>query len=356
MVTILADNCYTPLGQTSSQNVAAVLESRSALRPYNDSMAAVITDDGLSIVGYNRFETRCIHSITEALRDCDVEPSADDVIFVVSSTKGDIEHLGNETFRCLHDSALLIARYFGNGNEPIVISNACTSGVCAMITAMRMLQSGEYQNAIVVGADIVSEFVFSGFRALKALSSSLCRPFDASRDGLNLGEAAATVVLGAANDNSQAWHLVCGSIHNDANHISGPSRTGEGSYKCLRDVMQGVDKDDLALISCHGTGTIYNDEMESIALHRAGLDDIAVNSLKGYYGHTLGAAGLLETIVNMHAVERGYVPAVPGYEKCGTSFALNISDKKRLTDKRKMVKLISGFGGTNAALLLQYGL
>ena len=137
----------------------------------------------------------------------------------------------------LGQSASLVARYFGNPNQPVVVCNACISGVCAQIEAMRALRSGRYDCAVVVGADEQSPFIISGFLSFKALTDTPCRPFDKDRTGLNLGECAATVVLQAA-DAPAGWVLECGSIRNDANHISGPSRTGEGSYLALMEVLK----------------------------------------------------------------------------------------------------------------------
>ena len=125
--------------------------------------------------------------------------------------------------------------------------------------------------------------------------------------------------------------LLRGAIRNDANPISGPSRTGEGSFRAIKVVLGDVEPEELALVSVHGTSTAYNDEMESIALTRAGLQNVPVNSLKGYFGHTMGAAGILETILSMASVDDGTVLGTRGYSK------------------RAFAKLLSGFGGCNAA-------
>ena len=184
----------------------------------------------------------------------------------------------------------------------------------------------------------------TGFQSLKALSPEACKPFDASRVGLNLGEAAAAIVLKADEGD---WELVAGAIRNDANHISGPSRTGEGSYNALRAVLPFVEKKDLAFVNVHGTATVYNDEMESIALGRAGLTDVPVNALKGYFGHTMGAAGLLESILSMKALEAGIVPATRGFSQLGVSVPVRVSDKEQSAIGNSFIKLLSGFGGVN---------
>lgn len=214
-----------------------------------------------------RFATRVVRSVQAALVGTRICPDEADVALIVSSTKG--EDLDLTT------PASQVAEMLHCQHAPIVVSNACTSGVCAQIIAARLLQTKQYKAVIVTGCDIVTEFIRSGFEALKALSAKPARPFDAARDGLNLGEAVATLVL-ATDDcapEGPNWHYEAGAIHNDANHISGPSRTGEGSYRCLRDVMGGVSANTITMVGLHGTGTVYNDEMESIALHRAGLSN-----------------------------------------------------------------------------------
>ena len=155
--------------------------------------------------------------------------------------------------------------------------------------------------------------------------------------------------------NEEDWQYVSSSIHNDANHISGPSRTGEGSYRVLADILKDVDANEISFINAHGTATAYNDEMESIAIHRAGLDDVCVNGLKGYYGHTLGAAGIIETILSMKAIDNGVVLATRGFESTGTSYTLNISNQVRETSKTAFIKILSGFGGSNAGISYRKG-
>ena len=221
--------------------------------------------------------------------------------------------------------------------------------------AARCLQCGDYDYAVVAGCDVLSPFIISGFQSFKAVSSQLCRPFDMSRDGLNLGEAAATVVYSRHRSSRGGWVACRGAIRNDANHISGPSRTGEGCYRALSAVVDGMDSSGLAFVNVHGTATVYNDEMESIALQRAGLLQVPVTGLKGYFGHTLGAAGVLETIMSMLAVDDHIVPGTLGFASLGVSAYVQVSCENRITDKKAFVKMLSGFGGCNAAMLFKKG-
>lgn len=164
-----------------------------------------------------------------------------------------------------------------------------------------------------------------------------------------------TGMTAPAHSERGEWELVDGAVRNDANHISGPSRTGEGSYNALRYVLEGVSADELAFVNVHGTATRYNDQMEAIAINRAGLQDVPVNALKGIFGHTMGAAGILESIVSMQACDAGVVLPTRGFAQMGVDPAVNVSARERRTDKKSFVKLLSGFGGVNGALLFRKG-
>ncbi|MBR5928713.1 MAG: beta-ketoacyl synthase, partial [Prevotella sp.] len=199
-------------------------------------------------------------------------------------------------------------------------------------------------------------FIISGFQSLMALSPMECRPFDIERVGLNLGEAAATIIYDKVDQiGADEWQAVSGAVRNDAHHISNPSRTGEGSYRAIRAAMGEMPAERLAFVNVHGTSTLYNDEMEAVAVNRAGLKDVPVNSLKGYYGHTMGAAGVLETILSMQAVNDGCILGTRGFEELGVSKAVRVSAQNEQTDKRAFLKLLSGFGGCNAAMLFEKG-
>ena len=365
MVVKLADNIYSPLGATTWENYRAVMAGRCALRQYALPDGSRYTaslfpeaerrhDDS-----YTFFEQLCIVSASDAIARAGIDPRAAEVQFILSTTKGNVGLLRTEqpdnSRVLLGTSARIITEYFGNPNPPLVVSNACISGLSAQIVAMRSIATGLCRTAVVIGCDVQCDFIISGFQSLHALSEDACRPFDAQRCGLNLGEAAATIVYGSAADVCGSRWMACrGAMCNDANHISGPSRTGEGSYRCLQSLgLTPEEKARLAFVSVHGTSTLYNDEMESIALERAGLSDTPVFSLKGIYGHTMGAAGVLETILSMQAVEHGVVFGTRGFESMGVSGKVSISGENRATDKPAFVKLLSGFGGCNAAMCFE---
>lgn len=361
MIYKIADNITSPLGDTTQDNLEAVRQYRTALALHQlwdmpePFMGSLFPDSRFNI---KNFKTAIIESVKEALTQIpSIDIASQRVGLVLSSTKGDTTGDGRETFA---ESARQIAKAIGITTEPVTVSNACISGLSAQIDAMRMLETGMYDTVIVSGCDIQTKFIVSGFQSFKALSKNECRPFDEDRNGLNLGEAAATIVYSidkpdrhaSQQDSSKGlWAITKGAIRNDAFHISGPSRTAEGSYRALKQVIEGENTDLIACINAHGTATLYNDDMESRAVGRASLLDIPVNSLKGYYGHTMGAAGLLETIIMMHAIEEGWIPGTRNYAVSGTCFEMNISALHQATNKRQFVKLMSGFGGCNAAAL-----
>ena len=220
-----------------------------------------------------------------------------------------------------------------------------------------MILSGRYDNMIVVGVDVQNRFIISGFASFKSLSPELCRPYDALRCGLNLGEACGAVML-TKTGTSELVAIDGGSASDDANHISGPSRTGDGLYFAMRDAMSeaGVGPADVDMLQMHGTATAYNDEMESKAAGLAGLSDVPAQSLKPYFGHTMGASGIIETILAAEELKRGIFLGVKGFEELGVPVPLNVSAENRLImNPHHCLKTASGFGGTNAAVLLSFG-
>ena len=312
MIYCIGHSIISPLGEGSQANIEAVKAGRSGLKIYTDRFESVEPFCASLFATPQEFLPLCIRSVEMAKGETDLaNPST---IFILSTTKGDQLDLLTP--------AQSIARHFGNPNPPIVVSNACTSGVCAQITALRLLDAGLYKRAVVVGCDIQTKFIISGFQAFKALSPEPCLPFSPNRKGLNLGEAAAAIIY--TSEEHAGWRLESGSIHNDANHISAPSRTGEGAYRCLKDVTEGIEPAEIALLGVHGTATLYNDDMEKIAIERAGLQNVPMSVLKPFFGHTMGAAGVVETIIGMELIQRGI-----------------------------FIKMLSGFGGVNAAIRLR---
>ena len=149
--------------------------------------------------------------------------------------------------------------------------------------------------------------------------------------------------------------LVSGAVSNDANHISGPSRTGQELCIAVNKAIAnaGITRNDIGFVCAHGTATVYNDEMEAKAFSLAELESIPVNSLKGVFGHTLGAAGIIESIMSVHSLEQGFVLQTVGFEESGVSTNISISDRRQPIHQQVCLKTASGFGGCNAALIFK---
>ena len=387
MIYKIADNVLTPLGETTAQNYEAVKAGRGLLRryegqwgipePFCASLFSEEQNQTLAIEGLTRFESLVVRSARSAIQEAGIDPSQQRVVLILSTTKANIELLeaGGRRQGLREpgpaEAVKRIAEVLGIVTQPIVVCNACISGVAAIILAQRLLEGGAYDYAIVCGADVLNLFTVSGFQSLKAVSEDVCKPFDIERLGLNLGEAAATIVL-THGDRPRVlrklrtqgsvpmshWAIEAGAVRNDAFHISSPSKNGEGARLALEAVLRQAQgsaqelTEGLAMINAHGTATMFNDQMESVAIERAGLSTIPVNALKGYFGHTLGAAGILETIITMAALDDHTILGIKGFEERGVSGKILLTNDNMPTDKRRFMKMISGFGGGNAAILV----
>lgn len=356
MAYIIADNIISPLGETSEENYLSVKSGRSGIRAYEPGTCNIPEGFTASLL-FEDFETLALKSAQKAIGNVQLELKGKRTAFILSSTKGNIEENIS-----LADSAQRIASQLGIDTKPIVVCNACISGLSALILGNRLIDSGLYDAAIVCGCDTPRQFILSGFQSLKALSPEPCRPFDMERMGLNLGEAAATLILSKNPIQGNSWRMGDGFIRNDAFHISTPSKTADGLYLSLQRTLESFTKEisstckqidlkeHLAFINAHGTATLFNDQMESVAIGRAGLSDLPANAYKSFWGHTMGAAGILETIISMKAIDDDTILGTRGFSELGVSGKMNICAENRPTDKKGFIKMLSGFGGCNATI------
>lgn len=311
--------------------------------------------------GFTRFGSLVVDQVGKVLDRSGLSLSDPSVQLVISTTKGDVELLADKGDAPVPEEAFLpftaarIAAHFRCAHRPVVISNACISGVSAFVVARDLMEEGR-RHVVIVGCDVLSEFVTSGFASFKSVSPAPCRPYDAARDGLTLGEACACVLLTKDIDHAvrPLVRLAGGAVTNDANHISGPSRTGDGLYHAIHAAMQeaGVGPEQVAFVNTHGTATLYNDEMESKAVAWAGLEAVPLNGLKGYIGHTLGASGVVDAVICAEELRAGRIFGTLGYREPGTSVPLQLSPGSRPVTGTCCVKTASGFGGCNAAIVL----
>lgn len=362
----------TPFGDDLIKLWSALVLGRTAIKPverfavqnYHAGIAACIQD----LTANN--ERSMISTLVERLcaQLAAVPPHT---LLITATTKSGIDNL--EKIRRGYPAAardVMVTAMFEDvqrrlklTGECINISAACASSTVAMAQAAALIGSGREDAVLVVCLDLVSEFVFSGFSALQALSKTPCRPFDRDRSGLSLGEGAAAILLmsseRARRERRSPLGTVLGwGIANDATHITAPARDGSGLTRAIRLAlrMTALKHTEITAISAHGTGTVYNDRMELKAFHQIfGSRTIPIYSIKGAIGHTLGAAGGIEVAVGLRALQEQTVPPTVGFanpesgaENCVKSAPAAFCGDYLLTTN-------SGFGGINAALILGKG-
>jgi 3-oxoacyl-[acyl-carrier-protein] synthase II len=350
----------------------SIMKGRSAIQPvkrfaadtYSANIASCIDDlapdDGRSLVQA---------LVARLLRQ--LGPVSPDTWLITATTKSGIDNLeraGRGYAADLDDTMLdgifrQVRRKLELKGECLNISAACASSTMALMQAAMLIASGCTDAVLVCCVDLVTEFVFSGFSALQALSDKPCRPFDRNRNGLSLGEGAAALLLmsraRARKEGRNSLGTILGwGAAGDASHITAPAKDGCGLWQAVCRAFQvaGLNASEIAAISAHGTGTVYNDQMELKAFSQIFGDNlIPIFSIKGAIGHTLGAAGGIEVAVGLQALATRTIPPTVGFSRAEqgaegrvASQAVDISGDNLLTTN-------SGFGGINAALILGKG-
>ena len=367
MTRILSTNITSPLGLTSEENYAAVKRGETSLKLMDGCLGVpghfcvgIFTDAqraALQMEGFSWFESMVLHSVKDALARSTIDPASPRTIFIIGTSTAGVAELGDVpekdgNYLAPGVAAKKVAKHLGFVHTPIVVSNACISGATAQMLADRLIASGDYDTAVVCGVDVLSAFVLAGFDSFKALSPTECRPFDIERLGLNIGECAATVVLTKdLHPDADAWYIIDGCLNNDAYHVSAPIPSGDGVCRTAQKILTPERKATLACVTAHGTATMFNDQMESKAIEGAGLDDLLTTALKPHYGHTFGASGIVEAIITMCSLDEGLILPVLGFEEMGVSGKMKICSQLTHTDKRAFIKLQSGFGGCNGAMI-----
>jgi len=369
-VYITETNCITPIGFDVASNIKNIRNAVSGIQLHDKPKlfnapfyASIINDSDLDLAfakvtsteNYSRLEKMMILALEPIIKKSKVLFN-ERTVFILSTTKGNVTALETENVGSayLNQLAKTIAVFFGFKTEPIVVSNACVSGILAVSVAKRLIQAELYDNAFIVAGDEVSNFIVSGFNSFQAMSDLPCKPYSINRNGVTLGEATAAVLV-SSNKEKAKIKIAGDSSINDANHISGPSRTGEGLYRSIQKALAEakINANQIDYISAHGTATPFNDEMEAIALNRLGLENVPVNSLKGFYGHTLGASGLLETVISIQSALENKLFVSLGFDEIGVSQPITIIQKNEDATIQYFLKTASGFGGCNTAVVFE---
>ncbi|NOY75817.1 MAG: beta-ketoacyl-[acyl-carrier-protein] synthase family protein [Kiritimatiellaeota bacterium] len=310
-------------------------------------------------------ENSLIWQLLEPLRESVSSWNADHL--VLATTKGEIDLLERDIryntlpspkTTSLHSLGGFLekaSRFFGIPTGSLV-SAACASSNVALQRASEMLLAGKCERPVVVGVDLASKFVFSGFSALQALSATNnARPFDSERDGLLVGEACAAVLLELGDVESARLAAIAGwGEASDANHVTGPSRDGSGLASAIRNALDsaGLSPTDISAVCAHGTGTVYNDAMELNALASVLPEPVPTFSIKGATGHTMGAAGTLETLVCVKMLEERVAPPTVGFSSPDPLATGWVSSESAKIANGAVLNINSGFGGINAAIVI----
>jgi 3-oxoacyl-[acyl-carrier-protein] synthase II len=262
----------------------------------------------------------------------------------------------------LYDTpTLALARRLGARGPLLTVSTACASGATALGLGADLLRDDRADVVVAGGYDILCRFVMRGFDALRSLTRERVRPFDRRRSGLLLGEAAALVLLTRQADapSQRLGRLLGHASTSDGAHIAAPDPSGRGLETAIRSAMAqaGVAAGDVDFVSAHGTATPLNDPIETAVLKRAlgaRARAIPINAIKGGLGHTMGAAATLEAIMCLLASRHGVIPATLGLEEPDPECDLDyVPRHARLARPRVSVSTSAGFGGCNAALVLE---
>ena len=324
---------------------------------------------GFEHTGTERWINFLDFAFKEALADAGVDAGAGGFGLYIGTVLGGIlagqeawkenKHTLPEEYYLYSGERYLTDKYKIKG-PVLTVSTACASGTDALGMAYRNILWGKADVMVAGGADTLSEFAFCGFNNLKALTKTKVRPFDKNRDGLALGEGAAFLVLEEADAAKKRGARIYGRITGyasraDAHHMTGPDKEGRGLASAIKAALKeaGISKPDY--INAHGTGTIYNDAMETKAIKLAFGNpayEIPVSSIKSVIGHSFGAGGAIEAAACLLAIKNGAIPPTINYQEKDPECDLDyVPNTARKADIKTAISLSAGFGGQNAALL-----
>lgn len=260
--------------------------------------------------------------------------------------------------------AEFIADYFGIEGPTYTLSTACSSSGRTFLSARRLLRAGLVDAVVVGGTDSLCRLTLNGFNGLEALSNTLCNPFSTNRNGINIGEAAAFMLLSLSSDDLGRTQehppiaLLGMGDSSDAHHISAPHPDGKGAEQAMRKALQdaGLAPEMIGYINAHGTATPLNDEMEAKAIYRVFGDQVPVSSTKPLTGHTLGAASAVEAAICWHILR--YQLELPAQVNDGqiadTLSPVTLAKPGTRLEKPAILSNSFAFGGNNVSLIFGY--
>ena len=390
-VAVVATGIVSPLGFGLDETLVALREGRDCVSPVTRfpvehcrcKTAGQVSDARLTGAGKPRLRSERLHRVAQmmilALGEALAQaPDFQPELGVVGTTSGGMT-FGEEYYRGLKGgetsmrrAASLIANYtpqkpvmdaqeaFGLSAPCQVIANACASGTNAIGHAFDCIRSGRYQRILTGGYDALSEMVFVGFDALQASTPERCRPFDRERTGLVLGEGAAILLLenfdSAQTRGAKIVAEIIGyGVSTDNHHLTQPNPSGSGPRQAMEGALQSarISARKIDYINAHGTATPLNDAAEGKAIAEL-FDGVAVSSTKGMMGHSLGAAGAIEAVISILALQNQFLPGNINFRGGDAGLDLNIiANRSQPGNLRTVLSNSFGFGGTNASVIIR---
>jgi len=389
-VAVVAAGVVSPLGFRLTETLDSLRNSRNCISPVTRfsvgqcrcKTAGQVSDDRLlaiqAEVPRSRRLHRASHMMIQALAEVVAqEPHFEPELTVIGTTSGGMSY-GEHYYRSLRQAgdlrhaATWIANYpaqkpvidaqesFGISSPYQVIANACASGTNAIGHAFECVRSGRHQRVLAGGYDALSELVFTGFDSLQASTPEKCRPFDRHRTGMVLGEGAALLALenldSAQRRGAPVLAEIIGyGISTDNFHITQPDPSGIGPRQAMERAVQSahVAENEIDYINAHGTATLFNDAAEGKAINRL-FNGVPVSSTKSMMGHSLGAAGAIEAVVCLLALQHQFLPPNINFRAADDDLDLNIvANESRPAVLRTVLSNSFGFGGTNASILMR---
>ena len=390
-VAVVGAGIVSPLGLGLGATLASLREGKDCVTPVTSfavdrcrcKTAGQISDAGLAEANRSQRHPERLHRVAQmmilALKEALTQANGFRPELTVMGTTSGGMTFGEQYYRDLQahkihtrDAASKIANYtpqkavmdaqetFGITAPCQVIANACASGTNAIGHAFECVRSGRYQRVLAGGYDAISELVFVGFDSLQASTPERCRPFDSERSGLVLGEGAAILVLenleAAQDRGARILAEVIGyGISTDNHHLTQPNPSGIGPRQAMEGALRsaGISAKEIDYINAHGTATPFNDASEGKAIVEL-FDGVPVSSTKGMMGHSLGAAGAIEAVISLLALQHQLLPPNINFRRGDADLDLNIVANTAQAGRIRTVLSNSfGFGGTNASVIMR---
>jgi 3-oxoacyl-[acyl-carrier-protein] synthase II len=389
-VAVVAAAVVSPLGVGLAETLESLRKARDHVSPVTRfsvaqcrcKTAGQVPDDRLLAsrgdAPRSRRLHRASHMMIQSLKEVVTQqPQFKPELSVIGTTSGGMSY-GERYYRSLRQAGQLrhaptwIANYaaqkpvidaqeaFGISAPCQIIANACASGTNAIGHAFECVRSGRYQRVLAGGYDALSEMVFVGFDSLQASTPEKCRPFDRHRTGMVLGEAAAILALENLESAQQRGapvlaEIIGYGISTDNFHITQPDPSGIGPRQAMERALQSaqVSANEVDYINAHGTATVFNDAAEGKAIS-ALFNGVPVSSTKSMMGHSLGAAGAVEAVFCLLALQHQFLPSNINFTASDDDLDLNVvANETRSAVLRTVLSNSFGFGGTNASILMR---